>query len=126
MSMTSYLNEQLADETLGVELAKRAIAEHQDTPPLRAFLEVLGWDLEEDREFLLRLMRRLGVRRRRARVLAAQWLARSMRTDTADELEALRVRIERKREMWATLRFDAMVRRAEGQAAALQAHHYVS
>jgi hypothetical protein len=70
--LSAYLNDQLADETFAVELVKRAMSENTGTPALRAFLEVLGWELEEDRDILVRLMGRLGVRRKHVGVIAAR------------------------------------------------------
>src|SRR4051794_37831670 len=64
-----YLDDHLAGETLGLELATRAGAEHKGSP-LGDFLLLLSWELEEDRESLVKLIGELGVRRRHAGVFA--------------------------------------------------------
>jgi hypothetical protein len=137
--LSVYFNDHLADETFGVELVKRAISENTGTPPLRAFLEVLSWELEEDREILVRLMDRLGVRRKRVRVIFA-WIAEKVGrlrlngyspASALAELESLHVVINGKIDMWTALRssvgdraggidFDELVHRAERQAEELE------
>jgi hypothetical protein len=137
--LSVYLNDHLADETFGVELVKRAISENTSTPPLRAFLEVLSWELEEDREILVRRMDQLGVRRKRVRVMFA-WIAEKIGrlklngyspASALVELESLHVVINGKIDMWTALRssvgnradgidFDELVHRAERQAEELE------
>jgi hypothetical protein len=140
--LSVYLNDHLADETLGVELVKRAVSENTGTP-LRAFLEVLSWELEEDRDRLVRLMDQLGVRRKRVGVILAR-IAEKLGRLKPDgqltgysplsplvELESLHLRIDGKIDMWNALRssvgervkgidFDELVRRAERQAEELE------
>ena len=62
MNLTAYLNDHLTDETLGIALARRAGADHEGTR-LGTFLEMLSWELEEDRDTLVKLMAELGVGR---------------------------------------------------------------
>jgi hypothetical protein len=136
--LSVYLNGHLADETRGLEFVKRAISENEGTP-LRAFMEVLSWELEEDRESLARVMGELGVRRRRVRVVLAR-LADQVERLKPDgrltghsplsllvELESLHRGVEGKIDMWKALRhsvrdrvdgidFDQLIRRAERQA----------
>jgi hypothetical protein len=133
-----YLNDQLAHETFAVELVKRTLSENEGTP-LRGFLEVLSWELEEDRDTLIRLMDRLGVRRKRAGVSMA-WieeklgrlrLTRYAPSSTLVELESLQLRIKGKLDAWSDLRsslgeraasvhFDDLIRRGERQAEELE------
>ena len=136
MNMPTYLNDHLTDETLGMELARRVGAEHKGTP-LGTFLEMLSWELEEDRETLAELMRRLGVGRNLTAIRAT--IAETLRNlrfrgssplSTLVALESLDLRINEKLDMWNELRaglgdrldgidFDEQVRRAELQAAVL-------
>jgi hypothetical protein len=125
--LSLYLNEHLADETRAVQLVHRAISENEGTP-LRAFMEVLRWELEEDRDILERVMRNLGVHRSRIRVGSAR-LAEKVsrlkpdgRLSPLDELESLHREIEGKLDMWKALRysvdgvdFDELIGRAERQ-----------
>jgi hypothetical protein len=140
--LSVYLNDHLADETRAVEVAKRAMSENEGTP-LRAFMELLSWELEEDREILVRVMGRLGVRRRRVRVVLARLADKVGRLKPDGqltgysplsplvELESLHRRIEGKIDMWKVLRygvghrvdgidFDELIRRAERQAEELE------
>ena len=131
--LSAYLNDHLTDETLGIELARRAGAEHKGTQ-LGTFLQMLSWELEEDRETLVELMGELGVGRNltaiRARIAEAMRnlrLGGSSPLSTLVALESLDVRINEKLDMWSALRagigdrvdgfdFDEQIRRAELQA----------
>jgi hypothetical protein len=137
-SLSAYLNDHLADETLGLELARRASAEHK-SERLGTFLELLSWELEEDRDALLRLMGELGVHRNRVGVVSAR-IAERVRhlrvagaspSNTLAELEALDARINGKLHMWNALRstvgdrvdgidFEKLIRDAEHQRGALE------
>jgi hypothetical protein len=64
-----YLNDHLAALTLGVLLAHRARAANDGD--LGQFLESLHGQLEEDRQWLLALMRRLGIAPSAAKVAGA-------------------------------------------------------
>ena len=138
--MSNYLNDHLAGETLGLELATRASSEHMGTP-LGAFSLLLSWELEEDRESLVRLMAELGVRRKHVAValagiaekLGRLRLTRSSAASTLAELESLDLRINGKLDMWNALRssvgdrvdgieFDELIHRTERQAEALERH----
>ena len=130
--MSTYLNHHLTDETLGIELAKRAGAAHKGAR-LGTFLEMLSWELEEDRDTLLKLMRELGVGRHLTAIRATiaemtrrRRLGASSPLGTLAALESLDLRIEQKLDMWSALRaalsdrvadidFDAQIRRAEIQ-----------
>src|SRR4051794_12453452 len=56
-----YLNDHLAGSTVGCELAKRALGSNEGNEFGR-FLEWLRDEVEEDRETLRALMRRVGVK----------------------------------------------------------------
>jgi hypothetical protein len=140
VSVSDYLNDHLAGETLGVELATRASTEHKGTP-LGVFLELLSWELEEDRDALVDVMGELGVRRKRIEVILAGIADRAGRLrltgssplSTLAALESLDLRINGKLDMWNALRssvgdrvddidFDELISRTERQAEALERH----
>jgi len=58
--LSTYLNDHLAGSTLGSELAKRALGSNRDNE-FGSFLEWLHEEIEEDRETLRDLMRRLEI-----------------------------------------------------------------
>jgi len=138
-NLSKYLNDHLADQTYAVELVRRAMSENAGTPRLRAFLEVLSWELEEDREILVRGMDELGIRRQRVGV-SLSWIAekagrlrlhRYSPLSALAELESIHAGLDGKVEMWNTLRasqealadrldFDELVHRAERQAEELE------
>jgi hypothetical protein len=133
--LSIYLNNHLAHETHAVELVKRASEENVGTR-LGTFLELLGWELEEDRESLMALMGELGVRRTRvgpvfARIARTAGGLKFDRHSPLAELESIHMRINGKLDMWNALRagvgnrvdgidFDELIRRAERQAQALE------
>jgi hypothetical protein len=136
--LSVYLNDALTDETLGVELVKRAITENKGTA-LGAFLTLLSWELEEDRESLVALMGELGVRRKRVGLILAKFaetlgsgrLTVSSPLSLLVELESLHQRINGKLDMWNALRsslgdrvdgidFDELIHRTERQAEELE------
>jgi hypothetical protein len=140
-SLARYLNDQLADETLAVELASQASVEYGRSP-LGNFLLLLSWALEEDRDSLASLMSRLGVRRNRVRTFVAGIAQTARRVSvggpsparTLGELESLDLHINQKLDMWNVLRnrvgdrvtgfdFDDLIGRAEGQIEALEQRH---
>ena len=106
--LSSYLNEHLTEETLVLDMTKRA-AVQQKGVRFGTFFEMLSWELEEDRDRLLRLMRELGVRPHGVRVvlarIAAGFTGRSP-VGTRDALESLELRISRELGMWTALRAD--------------------
>ena len=136
MNLMTYLNDHLTDETLGIELARRAGAEHEGTQ-LGTFLRLLGWELEADRDTLVELMDEIGVGRHLTAVRAS--VAEAVRDfrlrgssplSTLVALESLDHRINEKLDMWNALRaglgdrldgfdFDGQIRRAEAQAEVL-------
>lgn len=136
--LSAYLNDHLAGETLALELVKRASSEHKGTR-LGTFLRLLSWELEEDRDSLVRLMGQLGVRRKHVGAVLAGIADKTSRLKLAGhsplsslvELESLHVRINGKLDMWNALRssigdrvdgidFDELVGRAERQAEELE------
>lgn len=72
-----YLNDHLAGATGGLELFRRAAA--QAPGPVRAELERMAAEVEQDRESLLALMRGLGIGVRRAKVLGGWVLEKASR-----------------------------------------------
>ena len=56
----TYLNDHLAAATMGRELAKRAVGQNRGTRYER-FLQAVCVEIDEDREALLDVMRRLGI-----------------------------------------------------------------
>jgi hypothetical protein len=134
-TLSTYLNNHLVDETLGLELVKRTSSENKGTR-LGTFLELLSWELEEDRESLVGLMRELGVRRRRVEPAVAGLAERLSRvTSRGDsrlgDLEAIHLGIDGKLDLWNALQtsvgdrlqgvdFHQLIRRAEGQIDALE------
>ena len=133
-SLSVYMNDALTRETLAIELVERAIRENTGTR-LGAFLTLLSWELEEDRESLVRLMGDLGIRRKRGRVVLARLVEKLARARLGSsspvsnlvELEALQLQTEAKLDMWTALRsrlgphvedidVDELIRRTERQA----------
>ncbi len=58
--LSTYLNDHLAGSTLGSELAKRALGSNRDNE-FGSFLEWLHGEIEDDRQTLRDVMRRLDV-----------------------------------------------------------------
>jgi hypothetical protein len=60
--LSIYLNDHLAGSVTGIELARRTLSSNRRTQ-YTDFLEWLVKQIEEDRQSLIRLMERLGIRR---------------------------------------------------------------
>jgi len=60
--LSIYLNDHLAGSVTGIELARRTLSNNRGTR-YSEFLEWLVKQIEEDRQSLIRLMERLGIRR---------------------------------------------------------------
>lgn len=73
MLLAIYLNDHLAGATAGRDLARRSAASNDDSP-YGEFLTGLAIEIDEDRDSLLELMRRLEVRVDRLKV-AGGWAA---------------------------------------------------
>lgn len=58
-----YLNDHVAGATLGVELARRLRSSNRDDPEFGKPLARICGEIEADRETLVRLMERLGIKR---------------------------------------------------------------
>jgi hypothetical protein len=113
--LATYLNDHLAGSTLGLELARRILGSNRDNeyaPVLRELCD----EIAEDRETLLRLMKRLDIGRDRLKVAAA-WgaeklgrlkpnghLTRYSPLSRLEELEILSLGVEGKLAMWSALR----------------------
>ena len=118
--LSIYLNDHFAGSIAGGELARRSAGANRGTP-LGAELERLVREIEEDRNFLERIMRQLGVGIDRKKVAAA-WLAEKVgrlklngslisysSLSRLVELEALTVAVEGKRLLWEALARDPEV-----------------
>ncbi len=70
MLLATYLNDHLAGSTVGVELSRRAAGSNRGTDH-GPFLDELARELVEDRQTLLEIMRALGVRVDRLKMLGA-------------------------------------------------------
>ena len=140
--LSTYLNDHLAGSTVGVELARRAAGSNEGTD-LGAFLSRLATEIEEDRDTLLAIMDRLGVKKDRAKV-AAGWAGEKVGRlkpnnrlfgysplSRVIELEGLALGVEGKRSLWQVLAelreprlaefdFVALLERARAQRDQLQ------
>ncbi|MFR0357218.1 hypothetical protein [Streptomyces sediminimaris] len=109
-----YLNDHLAGATAGAELARRMVQEHGDSA-FGGELRDLAAQIARDRQDMVRLMARLGVRPRRYKVYGA-WLGeklgrvkpngrllRSSPLSVLVELEALRLGVTGRALLWRAL-----------------------
>jgi hypothetical protein len=109
-----YLNDHLAGSTGALQLARRARGANRDTP-FEAALERLAAEIDEDRDALIDVMRRLGVARDPLKVWAG-WLAEKggrlklngriagySPLSRVIELELLALGVEGKRALWRAL-----------------------
>lgn len=109
-----YLNDHLAGSVVGVELARRIAGENRGSAYSRE-LEELAEEIEEDRQSLKDLMRRLGVRGDPVKLTGA-WLAEKAGRlklngelltysplSRLEELEILSLGVEGKAAMWRAL-----------------------
>ncbi|WP_405015046.1 hypothetical protein [Kitasatospora sp. NBC_01539] len=142
-----YLNDHLTGAFGGAALARRMADTHGEDSRA-AELRTLAREVEEDRDTLVRIMRRLGVPVHRYRTwigLAAERIGRLKpngtlvhRSPLSDlvELEAMRTGVEGKAALWRALRavadrdprldtaeLDRLARRADGQARTLTGWH---
>ena len=144
--LATYLNDHLAGSTVGLELAQRAAANNRSTTLGRALVQ-LARDIEEDRQALEDVMRRLDVGRDRLKVMAS-WSAEKLGRlklngelvsysplSRLEELEMLRLGVEGKLALWRTLRhgladdprlrgvdLDGLIQRAGSQLRRLERH----
>ncbi|MGV9566611.1 hypothetical protein [Streptomyces sp. NPDC003480] len=139
-----YLNDHLAGSTIGTRRAAR-LARSLRGSPYGVTLEAIAAEIEEDREVLLALMRRLGIPARSYKILAggAFELAGRLKSNgrlvgrspltTLVELELLRLGVEGKAAAWRTLcrvaesdrrlnpeQLDHLIERAQGQLRTLE------
>jgi hypothetical protein len=109
-----YLNDHLAGATLGVELARRTLSSNRGTK----YGELLEWlvaQIQEDRQSLIRVMERLGVKRDPVKQAAGWTLEKAGRLKLNGrlfgysplsrlvELEALWTGVNGKLSMWRAL-----------------------
>src|SRR4051812_29208047 len=140
-----YLNDHLVGATLGVELARRTRKENDGD--LGEFLDWLVTQLVEDRDALVSLIERLGLKRSRAKV-ALGWTAEKLGRLKSNghvtsysplsrllELEGLASGIDGKLALWLSLRevegrdgrldaseLDRLIARAREQRERLEPH----
>ena len=113
--LSIYLNDHLAGATVGVSLVERTAQEHQGTPA-GAPMSQLATDIAEDRQSLLDIMSDLDVEVQQYK-LAAAWVAERVgrlklnghllsRSPLSSlvELEGLKLGVEGKVSLWASLR----------------------
>jgi hypothetical protein len=113
--LTIYLNDHLAGATVGVELARRAHRQNRGGP-FGERLETTKSEIEEDRESLRSVMKRLGAAENPVKTTVA-WLAeRTGRLklngkllgysplSRVEELEALRIGVQGKHALWRALK----------------------
>ena len=144
--LATYLNDHLAGAMVGVELARRAAANNRSTTLGRALVQ-LAQDIEEDREALEDVMRRLDVGRDRLKVMAS-WSAEKLGRlklngellsysplSRLEELELLKLGVEGKLALWRVLRhrladdprlrgvdLDGLIQRGTSQLRRLERH----
>jgi hypothetical protein len=109
-----YLNDHLAGSTAGVELARRAAASNRGSP-YGERLEWLAHQITEDRQALIDLMERFGIRRDPVKQAAAWSLEKAGRLKLNGrltgysplsrlvEIEGLWVGVEGKLSLWRAL-----------------------
>ncbi|GGT46069.1 hypothetical protein [Streptomyces purpureus] len=146
-AVSIYLNDHLAGATSGVELARRIAGAHRSSGRAGE-LRRLADDIAEDRESLLELMDALDVTPRRYKVYGG-WVAEKVGRlkpngrvyhrsglSTLIELEALRMGIQGKHQLWQALlpvvmehdgfdeeRLQTLLERAADQMASVDALH---
>jgi hypothetical protein len=128
-----YLNDQLFQQTVAVELAARAQRANANSE-LGTFLAGLRRELAEDRDALLRRMADAGVRPSRGRVVGARLAERLGRLklnghlttysplSRLGELDALAQLLEGKRGFWLSLEAEELAERARDQRERLEPH----
>jgi hypothetical protein len=146
MLIAIYLNDHLAAATGARELARRAAASNRRSE-YGPFLDQLAQEIDEDREILLAIMRALGVRIDRLKVLAGWSAEKAGRLKLNGrlfgysplsrlvELEALAVGVYGKLALWRSLEqldperlttagafLPELVQRAERQLDELEQH----
>jgi hypothetical protein len=143
--LSIYLNDHLAAATGGTELAKRAAAGNKGSA-YGEFLGKLASEIGEDRVKLRRLMAGLGVREDKLKV-GAGWTGEKFGRlklngrlrgysplSRVVELEALRLGVTAKLELWRTLRqtlgdkshgidLEALEKRAQAQLRGIASRH---
>ena len=132
--LSVYLNDHLAGSTVGVNLARRLAVERDSMRELAA-------EIVQDRETLLALMGRLGVREDRVKVALAKAAEQASRVklgadrplNRLEMLETLSLGVEGKLAMWEALKrsragvrdvgafdLDALIARARSQRERLE------
>ena len=113
--LSIYLNDHLAGATAGVSLARRAAASNRSTG-YGEVLEAIAGEVEEDRQALVDVMRRLSVAQDQVKVALAWGVGQASRLklngsllsysplSRLEELEALALGVEGKAALWKALR----------------------
>ena len=137
--LATYLNDHLAGATGGVNLARRVVAAHQDTPDAMT-LDEIAREIAGDRATLEDVMRRLDIERNDLKQLSAwsleharralphTWLLDRGGLGRMEELEMLVLGVTGKLALWRALAtthgddprlggidFDALCQRASSQ-----------
>jgi hypothetical protein len=144
-----YLNDHLGGSAAGLALARRCLRANRDTE-LGSFLERLVREIEEDKQTLVRLIRRLGLKPSTAKQVAGLLVERLARlklngqlTGYSDlsrllELEGLTIGVRGKHALWENLRaagiqehvpeidLDRLIERAGSQLSGLEQHRLVA
>ena len=137
--LSIYLNDHLAAAVGAVQLARRAARQNRGSE-YGEVLERLAAEIDEDRHALLDLMKQLGVRGDRVKLLASVAgeklgrfklngeLTRYSPLSRLEELELLSLGVEGKLALWRALRanvdadvdFDPLIQRATAQRRRLE------
>ena len=140
--LVTYLNDHLAGSTVGLDLCRRAAAEHEGTE-LGAFLAKLAGEIEADRGALHEIMDAIGAPADRVKVAVAWAGEKATRmklmvmssVSPLEEIEMLLIGITGKLALWRALReiapseprlplprIEALIARAEQQVADVEKH----
>lgn len=142
--LSIYLNDHLAGSTVGVEMARRSAASNRSTDYGRVLAD-LAAEIEQDRETLVEIMKRLSLGRDRVKLLVSWGAEKAGRLklngqlrgysplSRLEELETLSLGVEGKLALWQALRrthggdprlrgidFDELIQRARSQRRRLE------
>jgi hypothetical protein len=114
--LSIYLNDHLAGATGGALISRRAAGSNRGTP-FGDKLAAIANEINEDRDTLLKVMRKLGAAPNPAKVLSVRLAERTGRVlklngrlfsysplSRVEEMEALRIGVEGKLALWRTLK----------------------
>ena len=143
-ALDTYLNDHLAGAVFGSDLAQQ-LRERSEGTPLGETMRSLAPQIEEDRQTLIDLMERSGIRRNPVKQVTTWFAEKASRVkfggvtasetglDTFMALEALSLGVEGKLSLWTALKetadllpplaltdFDELIERARAQRQALE------